>query len=104
MDDWYRPNYEPKRMESIRKRPIYCLELDKTFESVRDAARFFNTDPSNITHTCRGKNDGLKKQYHMLYVDEIDDKTIKWLKDVRFLNRNAKERDTLFKAARIIFK
>ena len=51
---------------SSRKKQVYCIELDKTFESVKEAAAFFDSDSPRVCKCCR---DGvlMKKQYHLEY-------------------------------------
>ena len=62
----------------LEKRPVYCFELEKTFESCGDAARYFNVSTTNVvahfqgmTHTLRGM--------HLCYEEEKYEKAIEML-------------------------
>ena len=53
----YNNNYG-SRIEKAAKscgKPVYCEELNKTFDSARAAARELGLDNSSITKCCRGK-------------------------------------------------
>ena len=42
------------------KKPVYCIDLDITFESVNEAARYFQCHTSSISRVCQGKRKTLK--------------------------------------------
>lgn len=41
--------------KSSHKKPVYCLQLDKIFESIIQAARELNLSDGNICKCCHGK-------------------------------------------------
>lgn len=50
-----------------KKKPIYCPELNIDFKSMRDAARYFNCNPSAIHHILKGKQKYLYKKYTFMH-------------------------------------
>lgn len=54
--------------KSVSK-PVFCVELNRVFESVSIAAEYFGLFPSNISSCCRGR---IKTSggYHWEYVDK----------------------------------
>lgn len=50
------------------KKPIYCVELDKVFDSASDASRELGMDQSTISKVCRGKKNTCGG-YHWQYVE-----------------------------------
>lgn len=60
--------------ESIRaashKRPVYCEELDKIFESVQECSRELGIPATNITKLCKGRGKTLNS-YHLKYYNDI---------------------------------
>ena len=50
-------------------KPVYCVELNKTFSSESEAAKAVHTHPSHIARVCKGKK-GYKTAcgYHWKYV------------------------------------
>lgn len=60
--------------ENIRKvshkKPVYCEELDKVFESVQECARQLNLYATNISKVCRGIIH-TTGEYHFKYYDDI---------------------------------
>lgn len=52
--------------EKSHKRPIYCKELDKVFESVQECGRQLGISATNITKLCKGRGKALKG-YHLKY-------------------------------------
>lgn len=48
---------------------VKCIELDKVFDSVTDAAKFVNRNKSGIVMVCRGKHKTCAR-YHWEYVEE----------------------------------
>lgn len=60
--------------ESIRaashKRPVYCEELDKVFESVQECSRELGIPATNITKLCNGRGKTLNG-YHLKYYNDI---------------------------------
>lgn len=61
-----------KNAKTDRKK-VKCIELDKVFESMQDACRYFNANifgsVSNISRCCRGLKTTYKG-YHWEYVDD----------------------------------
>ena len=59
--------------ENIRKashkRPVYCEELDKVFESVQECSRQLGIPATNISKLCNGRGKTLKG-YHLKYYDD----------------------------------
>ena len=53
---WYycQSDYSSSRKDE-RKKSVICLNTNKEYESVADAARDTNSDPSNIIKVCNGK-------------------------------------------------
>ena len=49
-------NYGTRNARSAKKRSksIYCVELDRTFDGIRAAARELNLSQSHITECCKG--------------------------------------------------
>ena len=58
-----------KRQSKTQSRKVYCVELDQTFNSIKEAERETGIWHSNITACCQGK---IKTTggYHWKYVDE----------------------------------
>ena len=56
-DNTYNLSYGTRLERSVKghKKPIYCVELDKIFDSVADASRELNIDNSGIVKVCKGK-------------------------------------------------
>lgn len=46
-------------------RKVYCIELDKTFDSCADAARYFNLSSTYIWYKCRDRK-------NFIFLDELD--------------------------------
>ena len=59
--------------ENIRKashkKPIYCEELNKVFESVQECSRQLGIPATNISKLCNGRGKTLKG-YHLKYYDD----------------------------------
>lgn len=51
------------------KKPVYCLELDKVFESVQECSRQLDIPATNISKLCRGRGKTLKG-YHLSYYND----------------------------------
>ena len=51
------------------KRPVYCLELNKVFESVQQCGKELGISPSNIVKLCNGQGKTLKG-YHLSYYND----------------------------------
>ena len=50
------------------KRKIYCIELEKEFESITEATMYFNKNHSHISDCCNGKRE-MWCGYHWKYID-----------------------------------
>ena len=59
--------------ENIRKashkKPVYCEELNKVFESVQECSRQLGIPATNISKLCNGRGKTLKG-YHLKYYDD----------------------------------
>lgn len=51
------------------KKPIYCLELNKVFESVQECSRELGIPATNISKLCKGRGKTLKG-YHLTYYND----------------------------------
>lgn len=51
-----------------KTRKVYCKELDRTFDSMREASRELKTDYKNVWDCCNGKMKQTKG-YHLEYKD-----------------------------------
>lgn len=56
--------------KSAHKKPVYCQELDKVFESVQECSRQLGIPATNISKLCNGRGKTLKG-YHLKYYDDI---------------------------------
>ena len=52
--------------EKSHKKPVYCEELDKIFESVQECGRQLGIPATNISKLCNGRGKTLKG-YHLRY-------------------------------------
>ena len=57
------------QQKSPLKKKVFCVELNKTFDSVSEAARFIGCAPANITFCCKNHNKTIFG-YHWNYFDE----------------------------------
>lgn len=55
--------------EKSHKKPVYCEELDKVFESVQECGRQLGIPATNITKLCNGRGKTLKG-YHLRYYND----------------------------------
>ena len=55
--------------EKSHKKPIYCEELDKVFESVQECGRQLGIPATNISKLCNGRGKTLKG-YHLRYYND----------------------------------
>lgn len=39
----------------INKKRVFCISLNKEFDSIRNAAKYLNIDPSSISKAIKGK-------------------------------------------------
>ena len=66
----YNINYGTRTKRAAKKQsiPVYCIELDRTFKSLAEAARELGLHNSNIVNCCKGK---LKTTggYHWKYAE-----------------------------------
>lgn len=51
------------------KKPVYCEELNKVFESVQECSRQLGIPATNISKVCRGKGKTCKG-YHLKYYND----------------------------------
>lgn len=56
-DSMYNANYGTRneRIKKAHSKKIYCKELDRTFNSQKEAAEELGLDQGNISRVCRGK-------------------------------------------------
>ena len=71
-DKKYNANYGTRndRLAKVFGIPVYCVELDRVFESAHTAARILNLNVSHINECCNGihkKTGG----YHFKFVEEV---------------------------------
>ena len=71
-DAKYNANYGTRTERSNKKRskPVYCIELDKTFYGARQAARELGLDNSNIVSCCKGKRK-TTGGFHWMYAETL---------------------------------
>ena len=55
--------------EKSHKKPVYCEELNKVFESVQECDRQLGIPATNITKLCNGRGKTLKG-YHLRYYND----------------------------------
>ena len=55
--------------EKSYKKPVYCEELDKIFESVQECGRQLGIPATNISKLCKGRGKTLKG-YHLRYYND----------------------------------
>lgn len=55
--------------EKSHKKPVYCEELDKIFESVQECSRQLGIPATNISKLCKGRGKTLKG-YHLKYYND----------------------------------
>lgn len=68
-DNRYNTNHAYKiglHIPTGKHRKVYCKELDRKFKSMREAAKYFECDPTTIKRCC----DGIMKQLHKKYTFE----------------------------------
>ena len=51
------------------KRKVYCIEMDKVFESVQSCGRELRMDAATISHACSGKIKSARG-YHLKYIND----------------------------------
>ena len=59
--------HKNKIIEANRKQ-IYCIDLDKIFNSITEASKELEIDASSITRCCQGKYKQIKG-YHFKYLN-----------------------------------
>ena len=55
--------------EKSHKKPVYCEELNKVFESVQECSRQLGIPATNISKLCNGRGKTLKG-YHLRYYND----------------------------------
>ena len=55
------------KSKKIGKRPVYCKEENKYFESCSEAGRYFQCNPTTIRQVCDGITKQLYKKYTIRY-------------------------------------
>lgn len=55
-----------KAISEARKKPVYCVELDKVFDSAKSAGEELKIASSLITRVCKGKMK-TTHGYHFCY-------------------------------------
>lgn len=69
-DAQYNNSYGTKGERSAKKngKTVYCVELDKTFESTQQAGRELGISASHISEVCRGIH-AQTREYHFYYME-----------------------------------
>ena len=69
------PRRREKRKEAMpnkpKTKPVYCVELDKVFPTIQEAADLFRIEASNISKCCKGMRYTAGKM-HWQYVNRED--------------------------------
>lgn len=67
------------------KRAVYCVEMDREFDTIKDGAETFNLNPSTISQVCQGKIHycGIinGKPLHWIYLEDKTEEKINELKN-----------------------
>lgn len=73
------PNYGKHHLEETKrkiseshKKPIYCIELDKTWDCIKDCSEELGLYATSITQVCKGKLNQTKG-YHFRYLEKMKD-------------------------------
>lgn len=69
-DKLYNNTYGSRANGNAKKKPIYCLELDRVFDSASAAAKELVLDQGSIIKVCQGKRK-THGGYHWRYVEEV---------------------------------
>ena len=70
LEDWNKnPVSEDYITSNSRHIKIYCIELDMTFKTIEEAAKYLDVYPSNISETLNGRQNAVKG-YHFVKYDE----------------------------------
>lgn len=69
-DAKYNNSYGTKGERSARKngKPVYCIELNRMFESTQQAGRELGISASHISEVCRGIH-AQTREYHFYYME-----------------------------------
>jgi len=67
---WERVNEKSIQKESIQKKRIICLNNNKTYNSIVEAAKELNLDAIHIGRVCKGKNIQTRG-YKFKYLDKL---------------------------------
>lgn len=59
-----------KISDAHKKKPVYCVELNRVFPSIQECGRQMNIDATSICACCRGRFKSIKG-YHFNYADNI---------------------------------
>lgn len=59
-----------KKISESKKKKIYCIELDKVFNSILEASKELNIDQGYISKVCNGKKK-TAKGFHFRYMDNV---------------------------------
>ena len=72
-DPKYNSNYgtRTKRVSKPQMKKVYCVELDKTYDSAKYAAQELGLHKENIAACCRGQRNTCGK-YHWRYLNASD--------------------------------
>lgn len=58
--------------EKSHKKPVYCEELDKIFESIQECGRQLGIPATNISKICKGRGKTAKGYHFKYYNDTIN--------------------------------
>lgn len=76
------------------EKEVYCIELNKKFNSISEAKRFFNLKGSNLSSVCNGKQKTFGGYHWMYYKDYLKSSSLdieNLLNNKNTLNHNAKK-------------
>lgn len=73
-DSMYNANYGTRneRIGKAHSKKIYCKELDRTFNSQKEAAAELGLDQGNISRVCRGKANTTGGYHFEFYYEEVE--------------------------------
>jgi hypothetical protein len=61
-----------ERISNSNSKAIYCPELDKTFNSLLEAAEYLGCDVATVCNHLKGRLKSVcKKKYHLQYANEV---------------------------------
>lgn len=58
-----------RKISESRKRKVYCIELDKVFNSITEVSKELNISQSSISYVCKGRRKSAGG-YHFIYYED----------------------------------